>query len=183
MLKYISKFIELLLNLLIVVLFVIIGIFGFSVIDRKVSNKLYSDVFGYTVFEVQTGSMSGSIEVGDIVIVKVIDEPDLIETGDVISFVEDNMIITHRVIVEGQDYFVTKGDANNTDDGKISKDSLIGKVEKIIPKVGLVKKAMLTKKSLILITITVICIFISTSSSKEDNENKEENIDEKNDKK
>jgi len=52
--------------------------------------------------------------------IKSIDE---ISVGDIITFKEDNILIVHRVIEKGTDskgiYFITKGDNNNVDDGKI----------------------------------------------------------------
>ena len=46
-----------------------------------------------------------------------------INIGDVITFEKDGLLIVHRVIEKGKDekgtYFVTRGDNNNIDDGKI----------------------------------------------------------------
>lgn len=46
-----------------------------------------------------------------------------INVGDVISFKREGKVIAHRVIEKGIDdqgtYFITKGDNNNLDDGKI----------------------------------------------------------------
>lgn len=46
-----------------------------------------------------------------------------IHVGDIISFWQDSKILVHRVLEKGLDeqgvYFITKGDNNNFDDGKI----------------------------------------------------------------
>jgi len=46
-----------------------------------------------------------------------------IHIGDIITFEQENMLIVHRVVEIGTDnegtYFVTKGDNNNINDGKI----------------------------------------------------------------
>ncbi len=48
---------------------------------------------------------------------------DDIEIGDIITFERDDYLIVHRVIEIGNDengkYFITKGDNNSVDDGKI----------------------------------------------------------------
>jgi hypothetical protein len=48
---------------------------------------------------------------------------DEISAGDIITFREGEFLIVHRVIEKGVDsegvYFITKGDNNNIDDGKI----------------------------------------------------------------
>ena len=48
--------------------------------------------------------------------------------GDVVTYTRDNYYVTHRIIREDQDGVVTKGDANNTEDDEISKNSIVGKV-------------------------------------------------------
>lgn len=46
-----------------------------------------------------------------------------INVGDIISFEKNNELIVHRVIEKGKDnlgaWFITKGDSNSIDDGKI----------------------------------------------------------------
>ena len=48
---------------------------------------------------------------------------DEINVGDIITFKEGDLLIVHRVIEKGVDskgiYFITKGDNNNIDDGKV----------------------------------------------------------------
>ncbi len=49
--------------------------------------------------------------------------PDEINVGDIVSFFQGESLIVHRVIEKGSDkegvFFVTKGDNNDFDDGKI----------------------------------------------------------------
>ena len=51
------------------------------------------------------------------------DSPDNISVGNIISFFKDNSFIAHRVVKKGEDsngiYFITRGDNNLKDDGKI----------------------------------------------------------------
>ena len=51
------------------------------------------------------------------------DSPDDIHIGDIVSFFQEEELIVHRVIEKGIDeqgvFFITKGDNNNLDDGKI----------------------------------------------------------------
>jgi len=77
------------------------------------------DFFGIKPFIVVTGSMEGTIDGGDFIVTKVV-EPEALEVGDIISYSIDTSVITHRIIekteVDGQPAFITKGDANNTED-------------------------------------------------------------------
>ena len=79
--KYISKIVEIILNIIIILMLIIVILAATYVVQTKVMKKDYANIFGYTGFEVITGSMSGTIEVGDVVIVKIensIQENDII---------------------------------------------------------------------------------------------------------
>jgi len=93
---------------------------------------------------VLSGSMSPTIEPGDIVISTHV-KPDEIEKGDIITFKDQNNpknCITHRVVNivkddDGNIYFRTKGDANDEPDINIVPSSmLVGKVVVTIPYLG-----------------------------------------------
>ena len=72
--KVLSKILGIILNILLIIAFLIL-IFGiYYNVQTKLLNKEYVNIFGYTFFEVATGSMSGSIEVGDVVLVKITNE-------------------------------------------------------------------------------------------------------------
>ena len=77
------------------------------------------DFFGIKPFIVVTGSMEGTIDGGDLIVTKVV-EPEALEVGDIISYSIDKSVITHRIIekteADEQPAFITKGDANNTED-------------------------------------------------------------------
>ena len=111
-------------------LILLVGICIYTFIITDIMKKDYVNVFGYTYFVVVTGSMSGTIEVNDIIFVKLTDE---VEVNDVISYKDkDGEIITHRLIEKTGNELIAKGDVNNTQDEPISKKQLIGKVDYII---------------------------------------------------
>ena len=99
---------------------------------------------GFSLLNVQTGSMSPKIPVNTLIFVQSTD-PAEIREGDVITFVinQQGTLATHRVIKinSGSRTFVTKGDANNTDDGNISWDNVVGVVRFKIPKIDQKKNA------------------------------------------
>lgn len=92
-------------------------------------------------FIVQSGSMEPAIKMGSIVMVKPTDEYKI---SDVISFGEMTRTkapITHRIydikVIEGESYYITKGDVNNAPDQReISKREVVGKVLFSIPYLG-----------------------------------------------
>ena len=123
----------------------------------KKSNSMYMNICGYTAMQVITGSMSDTINVNDVVIVKLTDD---VKKNDIISYIDDNAIITHRIVDITDTKITTKGDANNSNDKPISKSDVIGKVEYIIPKVGIWKNVLSTPVVYISLGITIILIFL-----------------------
>ena len=125
----------------------------YNFISLKILKKDYVNVFGYTVFEIASGSMSPALETNDLVVVKIGDE---IKIDDIITYKKDNTFITHRVVKIQGDNYVCRGDANNTNDNTIKKDVILGKVVKRLPRVGIWKIVFTTPKVIISIIITVI---------------------------
>ena len=80
------------------------------------------------------------IEVGDLIITKTADV-NSIKVGDIISFMENSSVVTHRVIGTGTENgvltFTTKGDANNTEDmDGVPADKVVGVYKTRIPALG-----------------------------------------------
>ena len=110
-----------------VFLFLLVSLCVYTFIVTDIMKKDYVNVFGYTYFVVKTGSMSGTLEVYDIVIVKIDDAP---KKGNVITYInKDGDIITHRLVRIVGDKLIAQGDVNNAEDDPITKKDLIGIVK------------------------------------------------------
>ena len=138
-----------------VIVFVIIFSFG--------SNT--NIIGGYKSFLIQSGSMEPSIMTGDIIVIHQIDQ---YIKNDVITFQnEESRIITHRIVEitnKGRDkFFVTKGDANRSEDeGVVSPSNILGKVIYVIPKLGFLVAFSKSLPGLImLIAIPALALIIS----------------------
>lgn len=143
------------LNILITVVVVITIIGLYYMAQVKILNKDYANIFGYTFFEVATGSMANTINIGDIVVVKV---NEAFKENDIIVYKEENSFITHRVIkIDGQD-LITRGDANNSEDKPIKSDQILGKVIYVIPKIGIWRKVLASPEILGMIIIFIILL-------------------------
>jgi signal peptidase len=94
---------------------------------------------GCRSFLVQSGSMEPSIFMGDIV---VIHQQNQYFKNDTVTFLsQDQRIVTHRIVnvleKEGKISFITKGDANRTEDEEeMTVDQILGKVIFVVPKLG-----------------------------------------------
>ena len=118
------------------------------------------DVVGYRTYTILTGSMMPKINPGDVVVVKNIKRADIKEE-DVITFMYDNEVVTHRIKEVTKEGYITKGDNNNTEDvGVQSHESVIGKVQMTIPKLGyavqFLANPMVVAAELILLGIFII---------------------------
>ena len=100
------------------------------------SDKLFQ-LIGYRTYTVLSGSMEPKFYPGDIVVVKHKDKTD-IKLNDIVTYKDsDGVVITHRIIEETPQGYITKGDNNNTEDADIlTKDNIIGEVKFSIPKIG-----------------------------------------------
>lgn len=97
-------------------------------------------IIGFTPYAILSPSMTPTYQVGDLVYVRA-EEPENIQTGDVISFVanEDLLIVTHRVHEVDPDnkWFITKGDANDIEDATpVLYENVLGTVGFSLPKLG-----------------------------------------------
>lgn len=90
---------------------------------------------------IATQSMYPNLKAGDMVIIKKCNSDD-INVQDIIQYKMDGYTIIHRVIEKNQEngeyYFITKGDNNNSEDNiSVKEDQLIGKVIFNIPYLAL----------------------------------------------
>jgi signal peptidase I len=138
-------------------------------------NKNY---FGYRTYNVLTQSMTpksdgssppGGFKAGDMILVKMC-HPEEIAAGDIITFnpsaneEETTTYLTHRVVrvldeLNGNQgiFFVTKGDANPSEDPPIAGHQLIGKKVGSIPAVGGFLQTV--RQNFIAAVSTVVCTF------------------------
>ena len=121
---YFKKIIK---SLAYIILIILVSLCIYTFITTDVMKKEYVNVFGHTYFVVKTGSMSGTLEVNDIIIVRVTDK---VKKGDIITYIsKDGSIITHRLINIVGDKLITRGDVNNVEDEPITRDKVIGVVK------------------------------------------------------
>lgn len=141
-------------------------LFAFSDSEEK-------NLFGYRILGVLTDSMSpqkdspsGGFYAGDVIIVK--DIPgDGAKVGEVLTYhpnIESKTFLTHRVVkkmdeLEGDPgpFYITKGDANNTEDVPIHAKQVVGKTVFVLPKIGSVLSFV--RDNFIISTIFIVSLF------------------------
>ena len=167
--KILEKVANIGLNILIFIFGIVLLISIYNNIQVKLLGNDYSSFFGYSVFEVQTGSMGEAVEPGDWIVVKYSKN---IKLDDIITFKQDGEFITHRVIEAYQGTYVTKGDANDAKDDPITQEQIVGKVVKVLPAFGIFKKTIFNPYVLVAIIITVYLVTLTIKKNKKEKDMK-----------
>lgn len=145
------------------------------------------NIFGYKSYVIKTNSMEPTINVNDVVINKEVKQ-DEINVGDVITFLHEGEVITHRITKIDNDgdvtQYTTKGDNNNIEDTfKITYENIKGKHVITIPYLGKVVQ-VLENKLLFLIILLIILIFmfaqLQNQEKRDNRREKKKNEDKKN---
>lgn len=95
-------------------------------------------LFGFNPYVVQSGSMEPLIPTGGVAYINTRDTD--VGIGDVITFYtgeDTDKLVTHRIVREENGTWVTKGDANDTEDmHAVNQENVIGTYAYTIPKFG-----------------------------------------------
>ena len=86
------------------------------VIDKFIIKSPVPSFLGFSTLRVETGSMTGTINEGDVI---VIFKTNNYKIGDIVTYIQEGDLLptTHRIVLyEGSDGYITKGDFNNTTD-------------------------------------------------------------------
>lgn len=112
-----------------------------------------TDIFGYRIYLIMSGSMEEEISVEDAVLIK---ETYDIQKGDIIAFQNGNSVTVHRIVnikTEGnKKLYQTKGDNNNIEDSNLVEQNQI-KGKYVTKIAGLGKVAMFLKQNLIFVIL------------------------------
>lgn len=139
--------------------------------------------FNFKVFSVVSGSMSPAIKINSLVITK---QQPTYGTGQVITFLVKNgadqrnsrNIITHRIVgggrkEDGTIEFITRGDANNTNDlNTVNEAEILGAVIGVIPLIGSIIHFAKTQNGFIFLVVIPSTIIVWTELISIKNETK-----------
>ncbi|MCZ4370132.1 signal peptidase I [Enterococcus lactis] len=148
MYKYIRKFFSVTITGLLVSLIALMLYMQIS------SNHLFS------FFNVLSESMKPTIPLGALVVTKTVTMEEL-KIGDVITYELDGKKVTHRIVSQleenGDRMYITRGDANNTEDRlPVNEKQIMGKMIYSLPKVGRFGEIISTRVGAIALCLTSI---------------------------
>ena len=179
--NHLKKITKLVVNFLTCILLVILGLIIYGKLAITFGKTSYPNYFGYTFFEIASGSMKPTLQINDVILVKI--TKDNLKKGDIIAFHSDNAIITHRILYIDGNIITVKGDNNNVVDKPISIEQVIGKEIKIYHKLGIWKKVFSEPKIIIALFITLLLFdfALSYNGKKTDNDKDKQKDYSKND--
>ncbi len=152
--NHLRKITRIIANGLTIVLLIILGLVIYGKAITTFGNGVYPNYFGYTFFEVASGSMEPTLQINDVILVKITQED--LKKGDIVAFENEGTVITHRIIYMDGDILTVKGDNNDVVDKPITKGQVIGKITKIFPSLGIWKMVLTDPKILLAIFITLL---------------------------
>lgn len=150
----VKKILKIIANIFTGLLFFILIVAIIGKLEMTFSNKLYPTYFGYTMLQIASGSMSPTLNVDDVILVNTQDKN--YNENDIVSFISDGAIITHRIIFIDGDTITVKGDSNNVIDSPINRSAIIGKVVQVFPNLKIWQKIFTDPKIIILLIITLV---------------------------
>ena len=154
----------------------IILIYNIILIALSSANKIsVVNILGYKSYIIKTNSMEPTISINDVVITKKV-KKEKIKKGDVITFLQDGEVITHRITqIDDNGNYTTKGDNNNIEDiFKITYENIEGKHILTIPYLGKIVQALDNKIVFLIITLIILIFMFITILNQEKRENRRE---------
>ncbi len=108
------------------------------IIKGNIDPSVPPDVFGIAPLAVTSGSMDGdepdSFSTGALIFVEILsdEEKAQLSEGDIVTFHSGDSYVTHRIVAVNTEggrpvSVITKGDANNVNDGAIPLSNIVGK--------------------------------------------------------
>ena len=163
------------IKIFVYICFTFLLIYNITVMIQKICNPdQIPNFFGYKNFVILSGSMADTLNIGDVIFIK---EKSEIKKGDIISYREKQAVITHRVIdiieQNGQIFYKTKGDANETIDKElVSVDEIEGIYCFKISKIGTIIMFLQSKTGIITFLIILFVLYVFSNKTNQRKEKK-----------
>jgi len=140
---------------------------------KYVKHENNISILGFRQYVVATGSMEPEYNIGDLIVIRETTKEE-IKIGDVINYISETGIdtITHRVVdiiqKDGQTYYKTKGDNNNSVDPELVNYSQVkGILVFKISKLGTVITKMFTGTGITILFAVIILSYIRDKNKEE----------------
>ena len=146
---------------------ILIGLIILFIINLILSFEENTHILGIYMFNIVSESMEPTFYKDDLVVVKKCNLGEL-QKGDIITFKQDDRIISHRIVSitkdKGEIKFSTKGDNNDVQDKEpVELQNVYGKVLFSIKKIGKIVHYIQNARGLINIVMFIVITYILIS--------------------
>lgn len=153
-------------SLLLIILLLCAAVMLYALIRSKISGEA-PELAGRQLYIVLSSSMEPAAGPGSLLVVKPVD-PSELKKEDIIVFIDPDdplRVISHRIMEVNALSFITRGDANYSNDPQpVPAENILGKSEFVIPYVGYILNfAQTTTGMLIMVMIPSLFIIIFES--------------------
>ncbi len=155
---------------LLLLLSIFIGTSVYSLNARRVFRNAMPMPFGLGSSVVLSGSMEPTLSIYDLVLVKAQEE---YRVGDIVVYQSGGSLVIHRIVELRDGGYVTKGDANNTEDGVVAPEAVKGRMFFRVPYLGAAVRFLQTLPGAALV-IALAAFLINRSWSRERAEDDEQ---------
>ena len=131
------------------------------------------NILGFRQYVVATGSMEPQYSIGDLIITKEKAKEE-IKTGDIINYISNDKTntVTHRIVdivkKDGQIFYRTKGDNNNSEDSElVNYNQVKGVLVFKISKVGTIMTKLITETGITIIFAIIILSYLRDKNKEE----------------
>ena len=175
--KTINTVLSVLKYIMIVFLSLVLGLNIYMFNAKKISREMLPMPFGYGVATVMSGSMLPTLNIGDLVIVKKIDDNNKPQKSDVVVYQDNDILVIHRLVAINDElgFFITKGDANDAPDAPIRKEAARATLIKRIPYIGNI--ILILKNPIVIIILIAIVIALTELTIKKSSNDEDDDID------
>lgn len=156
----------------------VVVVLGWLAVDKFIVKSPVPKAFGYATLTIATGSMQGTVDIGDVIVIR---ESDEYKLHDIITFLlpGDKIPTTHRIIkVNADGSFQTKGDSNDGEDRRpVTTDMIIGKHVLTIKNAGHFVNWVKKEGYIYIVSLLIIIgfgAFLIKNTGEGDDENKED---------
>lgn len=140
---------------LIILLSVFLGGSVYSLNARRVMRNALPMPFGFGTSVVLTGSMEPTLSVNDLVVIRA---ADTYAVDDVVVYQSGSSLVIHRIVRVEDEYVVTRGDANNTEDDPVPLSAVKGRMAFSIPFLGLPVRMLQSPLGTILVIVLIAAL-------------------------
>lgn len=153
-----------------------VGIFlGFNIYlwnAQSLTGNALPMPFGYGTAIVLSGSMEPTLSVDDLIFVK---EQDSYAVGDIVVYQSGSMLVVHRIMQIDGENVITKGDANNAEDGEMALSAIKGRVTGHVDGIGSVVRVM--KSPIVSVGLLAAAVFLMERSYRKEKQQGDDELD------